>query len=97
MTRVFLRLNQNETDRQSSSATVESAFKANRSFIEPENHHLASFLILMLRYSCFILGKQNETDKAATLATVESAFKVNRSFIELETRLLASFLLFLST
>ena len=35
MTRVFLGLKQNETEKVATSATVESAFMANRSFIEP--------------------------------------------------------------
>ena len=44
VTRVFLRLKQNVADKEAASATVESALKANRSFIEPENHLLPSYL-----------------------------------------------------
>ena len=47
MARLFLRLNQNEEDKVATSATVESAFKANRLFIEPENHLLPCFLTFL--------------------------------------------------
>ena len=47
MTRVLLRLKQNEADKEAASATVESALKVNGSFIEPENHVLPNLLTFL--------------------------------------------------
>ena len=111
VTRVFLRLKQNEADKVATSATVENAFMANQSFIELEDHLLPCFLTFesiqpivntyMFEFRCsvtrvFLHLKQNEAEKVVVSATVESAFKANRLFIEPENHRIPCFLTFLT-